>query len=249
MSDSPTLEELLDVRAFFDLPSADLVEKDFFVTKALAAITTIDTGPLRLIFGGGTALCRAHRLIQRMSEDVDLKIVSDFEPSRPDLRRLRTLISDALLTAGFRFDPNNRAHRDSGNESRYTIFRLPYVSLLHGEGVLRPEIQVEVVVSPLLHSAVDLPLRSFVAEAFDRPSEVLSLACVSITQTVAEKFVALTRRTAAEIADASGPRDATLVRHVYDLHVTRPHYDPVVVMNLVKNIMQLDASVFGNQFP
>lgn len=48
--------------------------KDWYVVKALAAISTADTAPFQLVFGGGTALSRAHRLIRRMSEDVDLKI-------------------------------------------------------------------------------------------------------------------------------------------------------------------------------
>lgn len=230
MFDNPTLEELLDVRAHFGFPNAALVEKDFYVAKALAAITAIETAPLRLVFGGGTCLCRAHRLIQRMSEDVDLKIDSDAEPKRAELRQLRTLVTDALLAAGFDFDPQNPDHRESRNESRYTIFRLPYVPLLRGEGVLRPTIQIEVTVSPLHHPPVTLPMRSFVAEAFNRPPEVPALSCVSITLTAAEKFVSLTRRTAAEIADAGGARDSTLVRHIYDLHVTRAHYDPSEVM-------------------
>jgi hypothetical protein len=69
------LRELLEVQAFFGLPSPALVEKDLYVVKALAAIAGIETAPLRLVFGGGTALSRAHRLVRRMSEDIDLRIV------------------------------------------------------------------------------------------------------------------------------------------------------------------------------
>lgn len=243
-----SIRELMEVQAYFNLPSPVLVEKDYYVIKALTAIGRIDTEPFRLVFGGGTALCRAHRLIERMSEDVDLKIIGEREPTRPELRRLRDSITDALLAAGFDFDPDNRAHRDSRNESRYTIFRLPYAPLLAGEGVLRPEIQVEVTVSPLRCPSIDLPLHSFVAEAFGRPAEVKSIACVSVTQTAAEKFVALTRRIAAEIAGADGLRDSALVRHLYDLHVIRSHYDMAEVASLAETIMQQDAITFGSQF-
>jgi Nucleotidyl transferase AbiEii toxin, Type IV TA system len=48
-----------------------LAEKDFYVVKALAAIAAVDNKEalhVRLVFGGGTALSRAHRLIRRMSE-------------------------------------------------------------------------------------------------------------------------------------------------------------------------------------
>ena len=74
MNDKPSLQDLLEVQRSFGLPSAALVEKDWYVVKALAAITAADTAPLRLVFGGGTALSRAHRLLRRMSEDIDLKI-------------------------------------------------------------------------------------------------------------------------------------------------------------------------------
>ena len=56
MSDKPSLQDLLEVQAHFGLPSPALVEKDWHVVKALAAITAVDTAPLRLVFGGGTAL-------------------------------------------------------------------------------------------------------------------------------------------------------------------------------------------------
>jgi predicted nucleotidyltransferase component of viral defense system len=249
LSDKLSLQILLEIQAHFGLPSLTLIEKDWHVVQALAAIAAADTAPLRLVFGGGTALSRAHRLIQRMSEDIDLKIVGDTEPTRPALRRLRDTITEALLASDFRFDPANRAHRDSRNESRYTIYRLPYEPITAGEGALRPEIQIETAVWPLRRPAMALPVSSFVAEAFNRPPEVASIACVSITQTAAEKLVALTRRTAAEIADAGGPRDATLVRHLYDLHVIRAHYDPIEVAALAREIMPHDAEVFGSQFP
>jgi predicted nucleotidyltransferase component of viral defense system len=60
------------------LPSPALVEKDWYVVQAIAAITTIAASPFQLVFNGGTALSRAYRLIGRMSEDIDLKIITDY---------------------------------------------------------------------------------------------------------------------------------------------------------------------------
>ena len=249
MSDKPSLQDFLEVQQHFGLPSPALVEKDWHVVKALGAITTADTAPFRLVFGGGTALSRAHRLIRRMSEDIDFKIVSDGSPARPALRALRDTITEALLKAGFQFDPHNPEHRESGNASRYTRYRLPYVSIAAAQAILRPEIQIETAVWPLRLPAVDRPMRSFVAEAFGRPPEVPEIACVALVETVAEKFVALTRRAGAELADAGGPRDPTLVRHVYDLHTIRAHYDLAEVALLARKIMLEDAAAYGHQFP
>jgi hypothetical protein len=43
-----------------------LVEKDWHVVQALAALARADTTPFRLVFGSGTSLSRAHRLIGRI---------------------------------------------------------------------------------------------------------------------------------------------------------------------------------------
>lgn len=73
MLDKPSLQGLLEVQRHCDLPSPILVEKDWQVVRALAAINTADVKPFRLVFSGGTALSRAHRLIRRMSEDITLE--------------------------------------------------------------------------------------------------------------------------------------------------------------------------------
>jgi predicted nucleotidyltransferase component of viral defense system len=242
------LRELLEVQAHFGLPSPALVEKDLYVVKALAAIAAIDTAPLRLVFGGGTALSRAHHLVRRMSEDIDLRIVGDRPPGRGALRRLRDAVTQALLSAGFKFDPKDPACRKSGNESRYTIYRLPYEPAATGEGALRPTIQIETAVWPLRRPAVERPVISFVAEALRRPPEVASMACVSILETAADKFVGLTRRVGAELAGLDEP-DPTLVRHLHDLHALREHYDPAEVAVLAREVMLADAEAYGNQFP
>ena len=88
MSDE-SLRELREVQAFFRLPSVGLVEKDLHVVRAIAALAAIDVTPFDLVFGGGTALARAHRIVRRMSEDVDFKIVprAAAPVSRSGLRR------------------------------------------------------------------------------------------------------------------------------------------------------------------
>jgi predicted nucleotidyltransferase component of viral defense system len=50
------------------------------------ALAAIDVTPFDLVFGGGTALARAHRIVRRMSEDVDFTIAAA-AVSRSGLRR------------------------------------------------------------------------------------------------------------------------------------------------------------------
>ncbi|MBB5048543.1 putative nucleotidyltransferase component of viral defense system [Rhodopseudomonas rhenobacensis] len=249
MSDKPTLDELLEVQEHFGLPGPALVEKDWYVVKALAAIAAVDTGEFRLVFGGGTALSRAHRLTRRMSEDVDLKIVSEKNPSRGELRKLRGDITDALLAAGFAFDPENEQHRVSMYKGHYTKYQLPYTAVAEGKGILRPEIQIETSVWPLRREAVDMPVTSFIAEAYGREPELPKIACSSVLETAAEKLVALTWRAGSELAGLRKDRDPTLVRHIYDLHAIREHYDPAEVATLAHEVMLADAATRGDKFP
>lgn len=125
LSDKPSLQDLLEVQKHFGLPSPALVEKDWYVVKALAALVAVDAAPFRLVFGGGTALSRAHRLIRRMSEDIDLKIISDTTVARPALRHLRDIITKALLQAGFQFDPENPRHRESAMQAATRFIGCP----------------------------------------------------------------------------------------------------------------------------
>jgi hypothetical protein len=58
LPDNLLLQDLLEVQRYFKLPSPALVEKDWYVVKALAAINTADVKPFRLVFSSGTALSR-----------------------------------------------------------------------------------------------------------------------------------------------------------------------------------------------
>jgi hypothetical protein len=70
-----------------------------------------------------------------------------------------------------------------------------------------------------------------------------------VAETAAEKLVSLTGRTAMELAGVACVRDPTLVRHIYDLHVTSANYDVTAVAQLAREIMPGDAEEFANQFP
>jgi Nucleotidyl transferase AbiEii toxin, Type IV TA system len=106
-SGEPSIQDCLDAQAHFGLPSLALVQKDWHVIRAMQAVASVETGPFRLIFAGGTCLARGHRLVQRMSEDVDFKLVhkGPSPVSASSLRRqlgdLRSRVMASLQTAGF----------------------------------------------------------------------------------------------------------------------------------------------------
>lgn len=247
--------DLRPIADFFGLVGTAPVEKDFHVVRAIRALVTLDAAPFALVFGGGTALARAHKLVRRMSEDVDFKIVpTPAAPvSRSALHRqrsaLRGRVTAALQAAGFAFDPTDPAQARSRDESSYTIYQLPYRPTAGAGQGLRPTIQVELNYAPMRLAAVTLPVASFVAEAMNRSPEVPAIACVGVIETAAEKLVSLTRRTAMDLAGASRDPDPALVRHIYDLHVMRGHLDPAAVAALARDIAAADAREFRNQYP
>lgn len=249
-------EDLRPVADFFGLPGTAAVAKDYHVVRAIRAVSSVDASPFHLVFGGGTALARAHRLVRRMSEDVDFKIVPlHGEPETRSARRrqvslLRARVSAALQQAGFVFDAADRTVSWARDEHRYAVWHLPYSQVPGDAAVgLRPTIKVELTYAPLRRPTVTQSVQSFVAEALGRPAEVPEAACVSLVETAAEKLVSLTRRTAMEMAGAGRDPDPTLVRHVYDLHMMRDLVDLDVVAALARDIAITDAQEFGNQHP
>jgi hypothetical protein len=248
-------EDLRPIADFFGLPGTAPVAKDFHVVRAIRVLASLNAAPFSLVFGGGTALARAHKLVRRMSEDVDFKIVpTPATPvSRSILRQrlgaLRDAVTQTLQAAGFAFDPADTTHIRSRNENRYTIWQIPYESAVGAGGGLRPTIQIEMTYARLRQAPVVLPVSSFVAEASGRAPEAAQTTCVSVTETAAEKLVALTRRTAMELAGLSRDPDPTLVRHIYDLHMMRGHLDAITVAALARDIAAADAQEFRNQYP
>ncbi len=245
---------LRPIADYFGLPGTGPVRKDFHVVRTIGVIAALDAAPFRLIFCGGTALARAHRLVRRMSEDVDFKVVFPVPTTlstgqlRPQLGRLRDGITGALQAAGFALDPADENNPRSSDSNQYIVWHLPYDSDGAGEG-LRPTIKVELNYTLLRTPSLSLPVSSFVAEALGRPPELTAIPCVSLAQTAAEKLVSLTRRIAMERAGISRSPDPTLVRHIYDLHAMRDHVDPAAMADLAREAAMADATQFRKQDP
>lgn len=74
---TPERHELIDaVVAEVDIGgiTAGLLEKDEHLTAALQAVFALNFEHASLVFCGGSSLSKAHGLIERMSEDADIKV-------------------------------------------------------------------------------------------------------------------------------------------------------------------------------
>lgn len=244
MNDKPDQQTILEVQEYFSLPSPALVEKDWFVVRALAAIHDVEVDGLTLAFGGGTALGRAYRLIERMSEDIDLRIIGDKANSRGALKRMRKEVTERLDAAGFETDGHCRVlHNDS-----YVRYDLPYEPIAKGDGVLRPEIKIEIAAFPLCTGPEKHSVSSFVSEAMGADAEAKEVACVRLAETAADKFVALGRRAGFAFAGL-GELDHTLVRHVYDLSRMDGHYDLDEAAAIALKTTKAEAESRANDYP
>lgn len=252
MQEKPTDLELRTTQDHFGFGLPDPIEKDWYVVQAMRVLLTLDTAPFQLVFGGGTCLARAHRLVQRMSEDVDFKVVlQDGHPApgsgnqlRRALGHLRGQVTAALQAAGFAL-----AQVTAGNDNQYIAYQLGYEGAWGASLQLRPTLQVELHYSALRQPPVERAVGSLVAEAFGRPAEISETLCVSVSETAAEKLVALMRRTAMALAGIYRAADQTLVRHIYDLHMVRDRLDPGLVVAMAREIAQADAEEYRHQFP
>jgi hypothetical protein len=79
---APDRQEALEIASQFLGRPTDLVEKDAYVAWALSALERAPFGR-HVVFKGGTSLSKAHRVIDRFSEDVDLTY--DLRALAPDV--------------------------------------------------------------------------------------------------------------------------------------------------------------------
>jgi len=101
------------------------VEKDFWITEVLrgASNPSAATG-CSVIFKGGTSLSKAHQIIHRFSEDVDLVVVLPEGSKGNKNSTLKTFVRAAESTTGLRgsIDPKSAAKGGQANSD----FRLPH---------------------------------------------------------------------------------------------------------------------------
>lgn len=190
-----------------------LVEKDWYVVKALTALADLEHEGIRLCFGGGTSLSRAYGLIARFSEDIDFKILFDGS-GVPGARRssFRIAVLDRLVKAGFA-PQGEPLVQNASKFFRATFDYSRTAALVDG---LRPHLKLEVTLERPALLPVAKPIQSFVSRGRKAEPEVASIMCVDPIETAAEKLSALTWRVIVRDRTAEND-DPSIVRHLHDL--------------------------------
>jgi len=200
-----------------------VIEKDLYVTQAISIVSQISHELYDLVFQGGTSLAKAHRIIERMSEDCDFrvrfkdpegKLSNEFK--RKALRKFRHELVAALKKNGFTLDDDAVRVR---NEGQFMGIRANYPSLYPMTEGIKPFLALEFFLAGVKVPPEIKPVTTLIKQTLGDKVEhaEFPVNSVAIIETAAEKWVGLTRRVATS-THRKHYRDANLVRHLYDLY-------------------------------
>lgn len=254
---APQRQELIEALVAEAAPgriTAGLLEKDEHLTDALRALFALQPEGVQLVFCGGTSLSKAYGLIERMSEDADLKVVfPDLDQSRAETRRrlseLRTLVTNTLAGIGLTED---KAKGLAFNENRYFCSEWTYERHYASAAGLRPHLQIELTArTPVLPTEVRR-ITSLADALAGRSDHAFEVPVVAVAETVAEKSLSFLRRYAQHRAGLMRQAwDTALVRHLYDVHRIYQRQPEVLAAarRAFPALVAGDQKEFGAQFP
>lgn len=219
----PELTSLFpDVADALDIESVAIVEKDYFVVDLLRLLKEIKPETHTLVFAGGTALSKAGISLNRMSEDIDIKLVptENFMQNGRDKRRkirkeIVQIITDVIHNSDI-FSLDNENARITRDEYRYNEISVRYPQTFAQVPCLRPFIKLELMESTLLEHPESRDIYSLVTELTGKGTPVTAFPSATILSTQAEKLISMMRRTAAHLRNPEQQDDEFLVRHIYD---------------------------------
>lgn len=251
MLNEALLRQISDTGELLGLDEA-VIEKDYYVTQVIHALSNLENETFRLIFCGGTCLAKAHKLVRRMSEDVDFKvqrkITERFSRShlKSELNKFRTYVRSTLTVPDL-----SVADDFSRNEGRYQQVVLKYPNSFPIGSALRPDIKIELTFADILMPINDLEVKTLIEDNFDQTKLFIPpiTKCISIDETAIEKWVGLTRHITA-IERGREDDDKTLIRHVYDLNaINEANKINSSFTEFAKTIVISDGKQFENQHP
>jgi len=231
-----------------------ILEKDLLVTDVLRLLFTKEFDNCRLVFCGGTCLSKAHKTIDRMSEDIDFKVVVPNELSKnAKSKALSNLKHDIifLLEENGYVIPQDRII--ARNSNSYIGIDVLYQSAYSSNISLRSEIKIEITANPPLLQTAYRDVDSMISQLTGINTNPFSVMSIGVEETLAEKVVSFLRRTAEFQAGRNrGDYDDRLVRHLYDCYMiiqkNQDIIDNLPVSHFVNTIV-LDAIQFKNQYP
>ena len=252
--------QVVDVINELDLGISEFaLEKDYLVTDVLVAISKINNPDFELVFCGGTCLSKAYGLLDRVSEDVDIKANPKAKSAatksliKSKMSLLKKDIESALNEAGFKSDFITKDGKD-GNQ--FIEFEIQYGAHFEVSPGMRANLKLEVSYSPLRlpKQAKDITLL-FDSLAKISTGPTVNIPCVDLKEALAEKLITFPRRLALSMGKTDEEPDSALVRHLYDVYqITEKNPEILnghlpLLASLVNQVIEQDSKDFARQHP
>lgn len=255
-----TAEKDIHITDLLRALSTHQVKHDYFADMKKGEVLRHDQG-IKLVFAGGTCLSKAHSIINRMSEDIDIKVVLEpvtLKKRRANRSRLVALhdgLPPLLESIGLPLLPylDGDSNPTVGSAHRYYVAGAGYESTYDELPSLRPELKLELVErTPLL--PVESRTFGYLYESLAKlePSSPVTIVCISVAETAAEKVLSLLRRCAFKWSGVQrGEMDPALVRHVYDVsRILQMHPDAMpAAKSVFGELVEGDRRSYGRQAP
>lgn len=196
------------------------IEKDYWVTRSLKQLSESDISE-NIVFKGGTSLSKAHNLIHRFSEDIDLAAIAD---GLGDAKRKRLLKNiEAVASKGLDSLPEDKRN-SKGSKFRKTVYRYPRYSEEGNFGQASPELLLEVNTFTKPEPCERKIIQSMIADILlseDRQDLIeqyglgsFELNVLSVHRTLIEKLLGIIKDSYFEDPIT---RLTVRIRHIYDI--------------------------------
>lgn len=253
---SELIEAVLAEKAVGGLTAA-ILEKDIHITEVLHKLAGMQFAPFSLVFCGGTSLAKTHGIIERMSEDIDFKILlADHHTlSRnainTQLKQLKQTIIANMDAMGFMAD---MAGFVTQNENRYFSTAWFYQSHYRDDKSLRPHLILEFTLRPAYFPIASSAIGYLVYQLAEIEAAQKTILCAAVEETLAEKVLSFLRRYARHRAAQNAGEvikeenwDSALVRHIYDVYciVSKLPNALISAQEHFKALVELDCKTFS----
>lgn len=250
--DPATFSELIELSAKDMNINPLYVEKDYWVTyilKNLSKSIYIDTA----IFKGGTSLSKAHKVIHRFSEDIDLALVTA-EMNGNQIKSLIKKIEKSIL-GGYFHAKELPEVTSKGSQFRKTVHSYPTLGsgdFGHATENIILEINSFAKPTPCSKKSINTYIAEYLSKQEPKAIsefelEPFEINVLDMERTFCEKISAVARASYESNYEQNELKNK--IRHLYDIHLLLPYVkdflDSSAFVELVKDVREDDKTQFG----
>lgn len=229
------------------------VEKDYWVTyilKQLSLSDYVDT----VIFKGGTSLSKAHKIIHRFSEDIDLAIITN-DLNGNQIKTLIKNIEKTIIDTNFQ-EIELSDTTSKGSQFRKTVHRYPKINngdFGHANENIILEINSFTKPTPYSKKSINTYIGEFLENKEpdaikEFELKIFEINVLDMRRTFCEKISAVAR--ASHESDKEQTELKNKIRHLYDIHLLLPHLEDFISSNdfikLIGEVREDDKNQFSN---